>query len=162
MRKSAILISIIVVVGFVSYMFGRRMQFPSSAEPQSTTKPQQNPIVHCEIPVTNLDRAEKFYRAVFGFDFTREAIDGNEMAHFPLQKGGSGVSGSLAKGEIYKPSTTGTLVYFQTTSIDETLRQANTNGGKTLYPKTSVGKESFVAEIQDSEGNRIALLQRGK
>ncbi|MCU0425412.1 MAG: VOC family protein [Candidatus Kapabacteria bacterium] len=138
------------------------MQFPSSAEPQSTTKPQQNPIVHCEIPVTNLDRAEKFYRAVFGFDFTREQIDGNEMAHFPLHEGISGVSGSLAKGEIYKPSTTGTLVYFQTTSIDETLRQANTNGGKTLYPKTSVGANNFVAEIQDSEGNRIALLQRGK
>lgn len=117
---------------------------------------------HFEIPVTNLDRAEKFYRAVFGFDFTREQIDGNEIAHFPLHEDVSGVSGSLAKGEIYKPSTTGALVYFQTTSIDETLRQANTNGGKTLYPKTSVGANNFVAEIQDSEGNRIALLQRGK
>ena len=33
------------------------------------------------------------------------------------------------------------------------------NGGNILYPKTSVGDLGFVAEFEDSEGNRIALHQ---
>jgi predicted enzyme related to lactoylglutathione lyase len=37
------------------------------------------------------------------------------------------------------------------------LSKANANGGKTLYPKTSIGDLGWVAEFEDSEGNRIAL-----
>ncbi|MCU0355915.1 MAG: VOC family protein [Cytophagales bacterium] len=104
----------------------------------------------------------KFYEAVFGFDFTRETIDGNEMALFPFDEKGLGITGALAKGEIYKPTKNGTLVYFRTDNIDKTLRKANQNGGKTLYPKTSIGAAGFVAEFEDSEGNRIALSERNK
>jgi len=43
-----------------------------------------NPATYFEIPVADLDRAVHFYRTVFGYEFTRQAIDGNEMALFPL------------------------------------------------------------------------------
>jgi predicted enzyme related to lactoylglutathione lyase len=42
--------------------------------------------------------------------------------------------------------------------MDETLKLANTNGGKILYPKTDNGI-GLVAEFEDTEGNRIALYQ---
>ena len=46
---------------------------------------KSNPVVYFEIPVNDMNRAIKFYSAVFKFDFEKENIDGNEMALFPLQ-----------------------------------------------------------------------------
>lgn len=122
-------------------------------------KKKSNPVVYFEIPVTDIERAVKFYKAVFGFDFSREIIDDNEMALFPFSNENSGISGALAKGEIYKPTKDGVVIYFNSEKIDETLKLAIENGGHILYPKTSVGSLGFVAEFEDSEGNRIALHQ---
>jgi predicted enzyme related to lactoylglutathione lyase len=119
---------------------------------------KSNPVVYFEIPVNDMDRAIKFYTAVFHFEFEKEIIDGNEMALFPFTEGSSGISGALAKGEIYKPTIDGIVIYFKTESIDETINLALANGGQILYPKTDNGI-GFVAEFEDTEGNRIALFQ---
>jgi predicted enzyme related to lactoylglutathione lyase len=119
---------------------------------------KSNPVVYFEIPVNNMDRAINFYKAVFHFEFDKEIIDGNEMASFPFTEGSSGISGALAKGEIYKPTKDGIVIYFKTESIDETINLALANGGQILYPKTDNGI-GFVAEFEDTEGNRIALFQ---
>lgn len=119
---------------------------------------KSNPVVYFEIPVNDIDRAIDFYTKVFNFDFEKETIDNNEMALFPFSDENSGISGALAKGEIYKPTKDGVVVYFKVENIDETLRLANSNGGKTLYPKTDNGI-GIVAEFEDTEGNRIALYQ---
>jgi uncharacterized protein len=116
-----------------------------------------NPVVYFEIPVTNMNRAIQFYSAVFHIHFELEIIDNNEMALFPFNEKGHGVTGALAKGEIYKPTKEGVLIYFRTNNIDETLHLVLQHGGKILYPKTSVNELGFVAEFQDTEGNRIAL-----
>ncbi|MDX2180495.1 MAG: VOC family protein [Bryobacteraceae bacterium] len=116
-----------------------------------------NPVTYFEIPAVNLDRAVAFYHAVFGYEFSRESIDGNEMALFPLVERAKGATGALAKGETYKPSKVGTLVYFETGDIDRTLQAVASQGGKTLYPRTGVGEYGFVAEFEDSEGNRVGL-----
>lgn len=118
-----------------------------------------NPVVYFEIPVSNIDRAIKFYKSVFNFTFEREVIDKNEMALFPFVEENSGISGALAKGEIYKPTNDGVVIYFRAENIDKTLKTAIENGGQVLYPKTSNGELGFVAEFEDSEGNRIALHQ---
>lgn len=120
-------------------------------------KKQSNPVVYFEIPVTDMDRAVRFYTAVFNFEFRKDTIDHNEMALFPFTDETEGISGALAKGEIYKPTINGTLIYFTTEDIDKTLKSAVENGGEVLYPKTSNGELGFVAEFKDSEGNRIAL-----
>ncbi len=116
-----------------------------------------NPVLYFEIPVTDVNRAVQFYKAVFNFDFSLDMIDGNEMALFPLIENGLGISGALAKGETYIPSLNGTLVYFGSSDIDQTLENVLQNGGQILYPKTSVGALGYVAEFKDCEGNRIAL-----
>ena len=119
---------------------------------------KSNPVVYFEIPVTDIDRAIKFYKAVFQFDFDKETIDNNEMALFPFVTESLGISGALAKGEIYKPTKDGVVIYFKTENIDETLRLAISNGGQILYAKTDNGI-GLVAEFEDTEGNRIALYQ---
>ena len=80
------------------------------------------------------------------------------MALFPFTDENAGISGALAKGEIYKPTKDGVVIYFKTENIDETLNLAASNGGRILYPKTDNGI-GLVAEFEDTEGNRIALYQ---
>jgi uncharacterized protein len=119
--------------------------------------PMTNPVFHFEIPVTDMDRAVQFYEAVFATKLTRQKVDGYDMAFFPRADGKPGASGALAKGDVYVPSKTGAILYFDVADIDETLRRAEGQGAKILYPKKDIGDGGFVAEIEDSEGNRIAL-----
>ncbi|MDA7502257.1 VOC family protein [Chitinophagales bacterium] len=121
-----------------------------------------NPVVYFEIPVNDIDRSIKFYKSVFNFDFEKEVIDHNEMALFPFMDKNSGISGALAKGEIYKPTNDGVVIYFNTENIDKTLKTVIESGGKILHPKTSNGDLGLVAEFEDPEGNRIALHQSTK
>jgi uncharacterized protein len=128
-------------------------------EQNSYTMPKKtNPVIYFEIPVHDMDRAIRFYKAVFHFDFEKENIDNNEMALFPFVDEYAGISGALAKGEIYKPTKDGVVIYFKTENIDESLILATINGGQILYPKTDNGI-GLVAEFEDTEGNRIALYQ---
>jgi predicted enzyme related to lactoylglutathione lyase len=117
-----------------------------------------NPVIYFEIPVTDIDRAIQFYSAVFNVDFDKEIIDNNEMALFPFSNTSHGITGALAKGEIYIPTKNGVVIYFRTENIENTLQLATSNGGQILYPITDNGI-GFVAEFEDTEGNRIALFQ---
>jgi predicted enzyme related to lactoylglutathione lyase len=160
MKQSKFLLSII--------LWGLFIQILSSCSEHKNKSTQQvnkdiiqkksNPVVYFEIPVIDIDRATKFYSTVFNFKFDTTIIDNNKMALFPFTEEKSGISGALAKGEIYKPTKDGVLIYFNTVNIDETLRLANANGGQILYPKTDNGI-GLVAEFEDTEGNRIALYQ---
>jgi predicted enzyme related to lactoylglutathione lyase len=125
---------------------------------KDTIQKKSNPVVYFEIPVIDMERATRFYSTVFNFKFDTTIIDKNEMALFPFTEEKSGISGALAKGEIYKPTKDGVLIYFNTANMDETLRLANANGGQIIYPKTDNGI-GLVAEFEDTEGNRIALYQ---
>lgn len=44
-------------------------------------------------------------------------------------------------------------------NIDVVLRKAQQRGAKILYEKKDIGEAGFVAEFEDSEGNRVALSQ---
>lgn len=120
-----------------------------------------NPVFHFEIPVADLDRAIAFYEAVFGYSLIRREVDGYAMAFFPRADGAPGASGALAKGDVYRPSREGAIVYFDVPDIDAVLRRAQAQGAAILYPKKNIGEAGYVAEIEDSEGNRIALSQVG-
>ncbi len=120
----------------------------------------QNIGTYFEIPVNDLERAMKFYSYVFECDFSRDIIHGNEMAFFPFDNKGVGITGALAKGEIYKPSISGTLIYLATSNIEKALIKVIEKGGEILFPKTEVPNYGWVAEFKDSEGNRTALFQK--
>jgi predicted enzyme related to lactoylglutathione lyase len=121
-----------------------------------------NPVVYFEIPVLDLDRACDFYSNVFETKLTQEVVDGYQMAFFETSDDSFGASGALVVGEVYVPSHQGCFLYFGVESIDETIARAEELGGSVLYPKKSNGDLGSVAEIQDSEGNRIALHEENK
>lgn len=132
----------------------------TNSQTQHTLMSQTNPVIYFEIPVHDLNRAEKFYTEVFNFKFEQEIIDGYEMSLFPFEESSRGISGALAKGDAYVPTKQGVIIYFKTENIDATLEKVISEGGKILYPKTVNEQLGFiVAEFEDSEGNRIALHQ---
>jgi uncharacterized protein len=116
-----------------------------------------NPVNWFEIPVSDLDRAMKFYETVFGINMQTEEMGPVKMAFFPMLQNSPGFTGSLVKGDTYKPSHSGTLVYFSVDDIEGILSKINANKGKTLMSKMSIGKYGFIAHFEDIEGNRVAL-----
>lgn len=123
---------------------------------------KMNPVVYFEIPVLDLDRACDFYSKVFETTLTKEVVDGYQMALFETSDESFGASGALVVGDVYVPSQQGCFLYFGVESIDETIARALELGGSLLYPKKSNGDLGSVTEIQDSEGNRIALHEENK
>lgn len=117
----------------------------------------KNPVRYFEIPVNDMERAMRFYASVLGVEFQLASIDGNDMALFPFESSASGISGALAKGGSYVPGRQGVRIYFSVDDVDTTLVRAHAAGGRTLYPKTSIGELGWVAEFEDSEGNCIAI-----
>ena len=124
------------------------------------TKSKLNPVAYFEIPVTDTSRAMAFYKTLFGFDFEREELDGYDMAFFPFYSTEPGITGAFVKGDVYQPSKNGVILYFSTNNIDDTLKKASQLNAKILYPKTINEEYGFIiAEIEDCEGNRIAVRQ---
>ena len=112
-----------------------------------------------EIPVTDMDRAIDFYQSLLGIELERGSIHGYDMAFFPFETNRVGISGALCKGDVYKPSIEGSFIYLFTSNIDEILSKAVELDSEIMFEKTDAGN-CFVAEIKDSEGNRICFTTR--
>ena len=111
-----------------------------------------------EIPVVDMDRAISFYQSLLEIELERGTIHDYEMAFFPYEHNGVGISGALAKGDVYRPSIDGVFLYLQIDDIDALISKAIILGSEILLDKTEA-ESCFVAEIKDSEGNRICLKQ---
>lgn len=102
--------------------------------------------------MTDMEREIAFYETVFTFKFEREQLDGYDMSFFPLSEDQRGITGSLAKVDIYKLSQNRYILYYNTHKIDDVLEKAQKLGKPVLYPKNINKDYGFaVAEIEDSE-----------
>ncbi|MCU0646375.1 MAG: VOC family protein [Gemmatimonadaceae bacterium] len=116
-------------------------------------------VAHVELPVLDLDRAVRFYEALLQIDLARELIDGYPMAFFPTSDSIGRTTLALAAGDVYRPAKVGPIVYLRVTSVADVLATASALGAVVLYGPTAVSPTLTVAEIEDSEGNRLALLE---
>ena len=118
---------------------------------------KKNPVNWFEIPVSDLDRAKKFYEKVFDCKLELMEMGAMQMLKFASDETSYGCAGTLVKGQGYKPSYEGSVVYFYVEDIDAALEKVVTNRGKVIMSRTSIGEYGYIAHFQDSEGNRIAL-----
>lgn len=113
-----------------------------------------------EIPVSDLNRAKKFYSTVLGYELADMPMPGLpfKYSRFPVEQG-EGVGGVLVEGPGYKPSAEGTMVYLNCgEDLSGSLSKVEKAGGKILLQKTPVGALGFMAHFIDSEGNRVAFF----
>ena len=113
-----------------------------------------------EIPVTDFDRAKKFYENIFAYQMPESQMGPARMGFllYDFQNGGRG--GAIVHNpEFYAPSTNGTLVYLNCDpDLQVVLERVEGAGGKITKAKTEIGQNlGFWALIEDSEGNTMAI-----
>ena len=117
-----------------------------------------------EIPVSDMERAIRFYTEVFSVELQRNKLGELDMAWFPFEEKGLGCPGSLVcNSEFYKPSEQGSLLYFTPRSGDLAIElgRVEAAGGKVLMPKKLISEDiGYMGLFLDSEGNRIAIHSR--
>lgn len=119
-----------------------------------------NPILHVEIPTIDLERAIAFYQRWLQVDVDAPILLHDcRMAYLPFSDDAAGASMALVQGADYRPSEQGARIYFGVGDVDASLERALLAGAELRFGPADAGHWR-VAEIRDSEGNRIALQAR--
>jgi predicted enzyme related to lactoylglutathione lyase len=122
-----------------------------------TTGDMKTLISIVEIPTTDFSRAVSFYQAILNVRIEEVEMDGVQMGLFPGD--GETVNVTLIRGNDYKPSRDGTIVYLNAgDDLKIVLDKIESNGGKVVVPKTEISPEmGFFAMFIDTEGNKLGL-----
>ena len=117
----------------------------------------QNVVCWFEIPVSDFQRAVKFYGTIFDVQIKEVEMFDIKMGIFPTD--GKNVSGALVKGDDYIPSDEGALVYLNGgDNLQVVLDRISENNGQIIVQKTKISPEmGFFAIFIDTEGNMMAL-----
>ena len=120
---------------------------------------QSNSINWFEIPVADLDRAQKFYETVFDVSMARNDMEQFKMAMFPFEPGNGKATGAIIQSEMHIPSQEGAIIYLNANpNLEVALARVEAAGGKVLIPKTQITEEyGHMAFFNDTEGNKMAM-----
>ncbi len=121
-----------------------------------------DPVVHFELPATDMDRAVRFYANAFGWKLHRppgigfafaQTADVDPTTHAPKQGGRVNGSLLLRTGPIQHP-----VVTIKVPDLDAAIRAVAAQGGRLVMPARDVGPV-LSAYIQDTEGNVVGIVQ---
>lgn len=119
-----------------------------------------------EVPVSDFDRAKKFYETIFSYEMPENQMGSARMGFFLYDFNGGKVGGAIVHHPgFYTPSDNGTLVYLNCQpDLQIVLDKVEQAGGAILQQKTKIAPDQnlgFWALIKDTEGNRVALHSMG-
>lgn len=112
-----------------------------------------NGIVHIEIPVTDLEKAKKFYSKVFGW--TIPFID--EKAGYALFDLGTPPNGGFNKVAKVTPSQI--QIYLTVNDIEKKLKEIENADGKKVAEASEVPGCGWEAKFSDVFGNVLGLFK---
>jgi predicted enzyme related to lactoylglutathione lyase len=110
-----------------------------------------NPIVHIEIPVTDLDKAKIFYSKLFAWK-----VDVTPEMNYAVFDTGTPPNGGFST--FLKTATGGCLLHIYVDDIEKKLREIEKAGGKTVTKKTEIPQFGWYATFKDIFGNIIGLF----
>ena len=123
-------------------------------------------VVHFEIPAEDLDRARKFYGAVFGWTLQTTPMPGggeytsvvttpvNEQTQIPTEPGA--INGGMMERSATTPAP---VITIDVDAIDVALKNVEAEGGTTVQPRTEIPGMGAFAYFKDSEGNVMGLWE---
>ncbi|CAN5468504.1 VOC family protein [soil metagenome] len=118
-------------------------------------------VIHFEIVADNPERAMKFYKEVFGWEFNK--WDGPQ--DYWLVKTGEdsqpGINGGLTPKTNQGSGNTGGRITnsIDVPSIDEFSNKISIEGGKVLSPKMPIPGVGYLAICEDTEGISFGIIQ---
>ena len=117
-------------------------------------------LAHFSINADDIERARKFYSAVFDWSFEPWGPPGFFMVSFP-NPNPAPMLGSLQGRRELVPGVrmTGLECTFAVRDIDETVRLIEGNGGKIVMAKTTLPGVGHLSFFQDPEGNLAGAMQ---
>ncbi|MBA3827375.1 MAG: VOC family protein [Taibaiella sp.] len=115
-----------------------------------------------EIPVSDFDRAKRFYETILASSMQERQVNTARMAFFQFDVKEEGRGGAIVYDpEFYTPSDNGTLIYLNCNpDLQKVIDRVIGAGGSIIQPSTPVAVTQdwgSWALIRDTEGNRIAL-----
>jgi predicted enzyme related to lactoylglutathione lyase len=118
-----------------------------------------NAISWVEIPVTDFERAQKFYSEIFDYQMSEMQMGQDRMGFLLYDQQNGGVGGAIVYGQGFEPTEKGPRVYLNGgNDLNTVLNRVEDAGGKVVLPKTEITPEfGFFATFQDTEGNHISL-----
>ena len=117
-------------------------------------------VIHFEIHAGDPERAIAFYRALFGWEFTRW----NSEIEYWLVKTGEGqpgIDGGLVRrrGEIDGTAVIAYVCTVDVASVEEAAQRAVELGGEVVVPKMPVPGVGWLVYCKDTEGNIFGMMQ---
>ena len=112
-----------------------------------------------EIPVTNFDRAKKFYETIFNYQMPESMMGPIRMGFFLYDFKAGKVGGAICHGDAYTPSGEGSLIYLNCQpDLQSVLDRVESSGGEIMQQKKEINASlGFIAYIKDTEGSKTAL-----
>jgi len=111
-----------------------------------------------EIPALNYERAKTFYSTVLGVEIVDVPMPEGKYGMLPYDRENNGVGGGIMEHEMAVPGDKGPMVYLNGgDNLSIPLGRVEAAGGKIVMPKSSIGENGFMAQIMDTEGNKVAL-----
>jgi predicted enzyme related to lactoylglutathione lyase len=120
----------------------------------------RNAAFWSEIPVTDFDRATRFYENVFNVKLIPRSIKrASRYGIFPLDPQSPGAGLAIVEGDGNVPSDSGTVIYIdRDEDLLLPLSRIEESGGTVLLGKTeNSGGNGYIALFRDSEGNKVGL-----
>jgi uncharacterized protein len=118
-------------------------------------------VIHFEIVAEKPERAMKFYKEVFGWEFNKW----NGPQDYWLVKTGEdnqpGINGGLTpkmnQGNDTSSRVTNTI---DVSSVDDFSKKISTQGGKVVQPKMAIPGIGYLAICEDTEGISFGIIDR--
>lgn len=147
----------IVVFGLSACNSGKSEQVKVEKSQSLKTNNMSNLISIVEIPTTDFSRAVKFYQTILDLAIEEIDMDGTQMGVLPSD--GENVNVVLVKGNDYKPTTDGAVLYLNAgNDLQPMLDKVSQNVRQVIVPKTAISSEmGYFALFIDTEGNKLGL-----
>jgi len=116
-------------------------------------------VVHFEISADDMERAEKFYTDVFGWQFTKWEGDDNPEPYRLVKTGEQdehGIDGGMFQR---RGSMTGHVNTVAVPNVDEYAERVTGSGGKVVVPKMAIPGVGHLVYCQDTEGSLFGIIQ---